>query len=133
MQIFHNPNYDFLRWRWHAIALSWIIIIAGVGTILVKGMPLGIEFSGGTIVRVQFDKDPVPEPQQIRAALDRAVAGGGQNAIIQRFGDPSQRQVMIRVPDVGAESGGSLSQAAESVQNALKQANLGSFTTVGTE
>ena len=29
MHIFNHPNVDFLRWRWHAIALSWIIIIAG--------------------------------------------------------------------------------------------------------
>ena len=30
MHIFKHTNYDFLRWRWHAIALSWVIIIAGV-------------------------------------------------------------------------------------------------------
>jgi len=29
MHIFKHTTYDFLRWRWHAIALSWIIIIAG--------------------------------------------------------------------------------------------------------
>ena len=30
MQIFKNPNYDFVRWRWHALALSWLVILAGV-------------------------------------------------------------------------------------------------------
>ena len=30
MHIFTNPNYNFLRWRWHAVALSWVIILAGV-------------------------------------------------------------------------------------------------------
>ncbi len=39
MHIFKNPNYDFLRWRWHAIALSWVVIIAGIVMIYVKGMP----------------------------------------------------------------------------------------------
>ena len=33
MHIFNKPNYDFLRWRWHALALSWLIIIAGIVTI----------------------------------------------------------------------------------------------------
>ena len=29
MQIFHNPHYNFIKWRWHALALSLAIIIAG--------------------------------------------------------------------------------------------------------
>ena len=27
MQIFHNTHYDFIKWRWHAIALSAAVII----------------------------------------------------------------------------------------------------------
>ena len=49
MHIFKNTNYDFLRWRFHAIALSWIIIIAGLITIATKGIPRGVEFTGGTV------------------------------------------------------------------------------------
>ena len=29
MHILKNTNFDFVRWRWHAIALSWIIMLAG--------------------------------------------------------------------------------------------------------
>ena len=58
MQIFKNPNFDFLRWRWHAIALSWVVILAGLVDDLAEGMPLGVEFAGGTIVIVQFDQPP---------------------------------------------------------------------------
>jgi preprotein translocase subunit SecF len=43
MQIFHNPNYNFVRWRWHAIAVSWLVIVAGLITIYTRGLPLGIE------------------------------------------------------------------------------------------
>ena len=50
MHIFNHPNYNFLRWRWHAIALSWIIIIAGGITLATKGIPRGVEFAGGTVV-----------------------------------------------------------------------------------
>jgi preprotein translocase subunit SecF len=132
MKIFHNPNYNFVRWRWHAIALSWVIIIAGLVMIKLHGLPLGVEFSGGTIVIVKFDQQ-VPDNQQIRAALDRAKAGLGQNSIINRYGDASAKQVMIRVPTVGAEAGGALSEAADTVVNALKAANLGKFDVVGRE
>jgi preprotein translocase subunit SecF len=132
MQIFHNTNFDFVRWRWHAIALSWIIVIAGLVTIWRVGMPLGVEFSGGTIVIVRFNE--LPDNQQIRAALDKGMPGVGQNAVINRYGDPSARQVMIRVPMVGAETGTSLSQTADLVMSSLKSAGLKvEDTPVGTE
>ena len=41
MQIFHNANFNFVRWRWHAIALSWVVILAG-------GMLFGI--ARGTVL-----------------------------------------------------------------------------------
>ena len=33
MHIFKHANFNFLRWRWHAIAASWVIILAGVFTL----------------------------------------------------------------------------------------------------
>jgi len=123
MQIFKTPNIDFLRWRWHAILLSWVVIGAGLVTIWTKGLPLGVEFSGGTIVIVQFDQQP-PDAATIRAALERDLPGEGQNAVIQRYGLEAQHQVMIRVPGVGAESGAGLSQTADRAVNALKKAGL---------
>ena len=123
MQIFKTPNIDFLRWRWHAILLSWLVIAAGLVTIWQKGLPLGVEFSGGTIVIVQFDQQP-PDSSTIRAALERDLPGEGQNAVIQRYGLEAQHQIMIRVPSVGAESGAGLSQTADRAVNALKKAGL---------
>ena len=131
MQIFHHTNFNFVRWRWHAIALSWVIVLAGLVTIWRFGMPLGVEFSGGTIVIVRFDQ--LPDSQQVRSALDQAMPGVGQNAIINRYGDPASRQLMIRVPMVGEEAGGSLSKTADAVAAALNKANFGKFEVAGTE
>ena len=123
MQIFHNPNYNFVKWRWHAIALSWVVILAGLLTIWQRGLPLGVEFSGGSIVIVRFDK--TPDVGQVRGALESAMPGTGQNSIVQRYGDASLNQLMIRVPSVGAESGGQLSQTADAVVAALNKGGLG--------
>ena len=131
MHIFTNPNYNFLRWRWHAVVLSWVLIIAGLVTIYTKGMAKGIEFAGGTTVIMQFDTTPSVEA--VRDALNKNYPGGGQDAIVQSYGDPSLRQVMVRVPQVGAEQGASLSASAQNVENALRKANLGNFNVVGTE
>jgi preprotein translocase subunit SecF len=126
MHIFKHANFDFLRWRWHAIAVSWVIIIAGIITIATKGIPKGVEFAGGTVVIEQFD-DPSVTVQRVREALDRNYSGGGQNTLVQSYGDSSSRQFMIRVPQVGAESGAALSKEGQQVEDALKKANLGNF------
>src|SRR6478752_2689705 len=131
MHILKNTNFDFIRWRWHAIALSWIIVIGGLIAIGRFGVPLGVEFSGGSIVIVKFDRQT--DLQQVRTALEKSLPGVGENAVVQRYGDPSSNQVMVRVPSVGAEAGGSLSQTADSVSSALKAANLGNPQVVGTE
>jgi preprotein translocase subunit SecF len=127
MHIFKHTNYDFLRWRWHAVALSWVIIIAGIVVIATKGIPRSIEFAGGTSIITHFDQ-PV-SIEQVRSALDRTF----KESVIQTFGSASQNQVLIRVPQSGAESGDSLSQTKEAVTAALQQANLGKFDIVGTE
>ena len=131
MHIFKDTHYDFLKWRWQAIALSWIVIIAGAVVFMTRGIPLGIEFAGGTAVIVEFQRPT--SVQQVRAALDKTFPGGGENVIVQTYGDPSLRQVMIRVPHVGAEQGTSLSQTKQQVVDALNKGGVGGFKENGTQ
>jgi preprotein translocase subunit SecF len=129
MQIFKAPNYNFVRWRWHAISLSLAVILAGAAVMWTRGLQLGVEFAGGTIVIVQFDQ-PAQIPQ-VRAAL--SAMPGGENAVVQQYGDAARREVMIRISQVGAESGGELSRTADMVVEALRKGNLGNIKVVGTE
>jgi preprotein translocase subunit SecF len=131
MHIFKDTTFDFLRWRVHAIVLSWVIIIAGAAVFMTKGIPLGLEFAGGTAVIVKFEQPT--SVQQVRAALDRSFPGGGENVLVQSFGDPALRQVMIRVPHVGAEEGTSLSQTKQQVLDALNKGSVGKFQEAGTQ
>jgi preprotein translocase subunit SecF len=128
MHIFKNTNFDFLRWRWYAIALSAAIILAGAVVIWTKGISKGVEFAGGTVVIEKFDQ-PVTD-QQVRVALEKMF---GQDLIINSSGDPALHQMMIRVPEVGAEAGASLSSTAEKIEAALRASKLGTFTRLGTE
>src|SRR5581483_3153792 len=130
MRIFVNTNYDFLRWRWHAIIVSWIIILAGIGLMIKRGgPPLGIDFSGGTIVIVEFDKS-TPE-DVVRNALDPVST----DKIVQEYGDPAQHRVMVRLPQVktGTEQGFALESGAKQIADALTKANVGHFTIVRQE
>jgi len=132
MQIFKNPNYDFVKYRWHAIGLSLAVLLAGAVAIWQNGLPLGVEFSGGTIVILQFEQQP-PAIEDVRRAIDPVVVGGGEGAVVQRYGAAEQRELMIRVPYVGAESGTQLSEAADAIRDAVAKANLGAFEVAGTE
>jgi preprotein translocase subunit SecF len=127
MYIFKNTNYDFLRWKWHAIALSTLVILAGVAVMMTRGLPRGIEFAGGTAIIAQFAQEPSIE--QVRSALDQTF----NETIIQTYGDPAARQVLIRVPQSGTEGGDGLSATKDSVTRALQAANIGTFEIVGTE
>jgi len=129
MHIFKNTNFDFLKYRWPAIAVSWVIILAGVFAIWTKGIPKGVEFAGGTVVITQFDQGV--SVQQVRAALDKTFPGG--DTVVQSYGDPQQHQVMVRVPTTGQESGSSLSKTQDQIKAALTQASLGNFKVVGSE
>jgi preprotein translocase subunit SecF len=131
MQLFKRTHFDFLRWRWHAIAVSWVVILSGLVTIWTKGIPKGVEFAGGTVVIEQFEQ--AVSVDQVRTALDRNYPVNGQNTVVQSFGAPSEHLVMIRVPQVGAESGASLSTAAEQVETALRKGNIGSFRRQGAQ
>ncbi|HEY6211212.1 MAG TPA: protein translocase subunit SecF, partial [Vicinamibacterales bacterium] len=129
MHIFTHTNFDFLRWRWHAIAVSWVIIIAGIVSIATKGIPKGVEFAGGTVVIEKFDR-PV-SVQQVRAAIDKGMPGVGQNAVVQTYDNPALNEVLIRVPATGGESGADLSKIAKQVGDAITP--LGKPTIVSTE
>jgi preprotein translocase subunit SecF len=125
MQIFKNPHIDYLRWKWPALAVSAALILVGMATIWTRGIPLGIEFAGGTAVVAAFEQD-VPL-DQVRAAINGAF--GGEN-VVHVFGDPAQRQVMIRVPDVGVEAGTALGEVVDKVTAALQGAGLPKFEVV---
>src|SRR5437773_877631 len=131
MHIFKNTNFDFLRWRIHALVLSWVVILAGIFMIVTKGIPEGVEFAGGTVVILQFDQ-PTSE-QQVRSALEKSMPGGGQNVQVQSYGDPGQNQKMVRVPTVGGETGDALSKTRLAIETALQKENVGKFSVAGTE
>ena len=103
MRIFHNTNYNFLRWRWHAVALSWVVILAGVGVMLTKGIPRGIEFAGGTAVIAQFDQ--APSVENVRTALNQNFPGGGQNAVAGAVRDFRKNVSEILLAQLGLECG----------------------------
>jgi preprotein translocase subunit SecF len=128
MRILTNVNINWLRWRWHALAVSWLIILAGVGVMLTRGMPLGIDFSGGTAVVLKFEK-PTNE-DTVRKALD-SIPG---DKVVQRYGAAGENQMLVRLPQSSdVELGANLERGANQVVETLQKAGLGKFEVISRE
>jgi len=123
MQIFTNTTYNFTRWRWHAVALSLVIIAAGVAAIVSRGgLPVGIDFSGGTIVVVKFDQDVTED--QVRQAVD-PIPG---EEVVQQYGDAAEREWLVRLAQTDAVAeGAGLEQGSQQILDALRDAGLPTF------
>jgi len=95
VEFFRNPNIDFLGKKWYFLAFSLVFSVAGVLSMFFwHGIPLGVDFSGGTLVYVKFASQP--NDNSIRASLDKA---GLHQARIQRFGQPANNEVLISLEE----------------------------------
>jgi preprotein translocase subunit SecF len=91
VEFFQNTNIDFLGKKWYFLAFSLIFSVAGILSMLFwHGIPLGVDFRGGTLVYVKYSH--TPNIAAIHAALDRA---GLRNARVQAYDVPSNNEVLI--------------------------------------
>ena len=131
MELFHGVNVDWLGKKWYFLAFSMIFSVAGIISMgihwahPVNGMhspvPLGIDFRGGTELRVQF-KNQAPNIDKIRAAV---IAEGIPDSSITTFGDASNNEVLISLPEQTNEAG--LDVGRQKIEQALNGPYAGQF------
>lgn len=109
IEIFRNPNYDFLGKKWLFIGLSWLLILAGLGSVLYRQFDrnpytqpfnLGVDFAGGTLANVKFKEQP--DLGKIRAALEKQGIEGGKiilQPVSDQIGQAPKNEVLIRLPN----------------------------------
>ena len=111
MEIFHKKtNYPFMatRKRWYLV--SGLLILISFGSLAIRGLNFGIDFTGGVVLELGFPQ--AADLEKVRGALE---ASGFGDAAVQSFG--STRDVMIRLlPHKGADT----NQLAQSVLGAVK-------------
>jgi len=83
-------NINFLEMRKKALTFSAVVLLLSLGLIIFKGLNLGIDFTGGTLVEVRFHKQV--EIADIRQSIEPLGYG---KAVIQEFGSPTD--ILIRV------------------------------------
>jgi len=115
VEFFRNTNIDFLGRKWYFLTFSLIFSVAGIlSMIFWHGIPVGVDFRGGTLVYVKFAS--TPNTGAIRAALDKA---GLHNAKIQAYDVPSANQVVISL-DMQETSEADLSKGKNQIISALE-------------
>ena len=92
MEIFkRQTEFDFMGKKQTAIRLSAILILIGIVSVIIHGgLKYGIDFAGGTLVQLKFEKPPAIE--EIRDGLKTIGLG---DSTIQEFG--SKNHILIRV------------------------------------
>ena len=91
MQFFSEKKiYDFMKMRFAAISLSFILFFGSIFLLFERGLQFGIDFSGGTLVQLRYENAaPIP---QIREILSQS--GQFQNLSVTEFG--SAEEITIR-------------------------------------
>jgi len=85
---------DFMGKRRLAMLFSLALIVVALGSIATRGLSLGIDFTGGTLIEVGY-VDPV-DLESVRIAL---TEGGYGDSSVQQFGTP--RDILIRLGESG--------------------------------
>ena len=85
-------NINFMRFRKIAITISLILFVGSIGSIFTKGLSLGLDFRGGTLVEIQYE-DSV-DLQEIRGVLSE---NGYEDFQVVNFG--SSLDVLIKIAD----------------------------------
>ena len=84
-------NLDFLKVGKVALGFSLLLILISVGSLFKNGLDFGLDFTGGAMIEVQFEKDA--DLPKIRQQLE---TNGIEKAVVQTFG--SNDEVKIRLP-----------------------------------
>jgi len=116
LRILHDTNYDFIRWWKVMAAITIAFILLGLGSLAIKPPNYSIEFTGGTLMQLEFTQPP--DVGDLRSTLDKAGINGAE---IQQFG--TNKEFTVRVQNAAAVA--SQSKGAENIsvtiENVLKK------------
>ena len=97
-----------MRFRKVASAISIVLLIISIGSLSIKNLELGLDFTGGILLEIKLDQD-IENLEEVRNLLEE---GGIENFILNFSG--SQNDLSIKIP------GGEDSSNNESLKKILK-------------
>lgn len=92
IELFRNPNYNFIGNRRWAYLVSGLITVIGLLSLLTQGIRYDLDFTGGALIQVRFVD--TPSVAQIRQGL--SAVGYGES-VIQQFGDAHEYIIRMQL------------------------------------
>jgi preprotein translocase subunit SecF len=93
----------FMSWGKYTTAISLITFIVAVFFLVTKGLNLGVDFTGGTVMEVSY-----AQPADLNRIRGTLIRLGMADASVQNFG--TSRDVLIRLPAKADMSSAKLSE-----------------------
>jgi preprotein translocase subunit SecF len=91
VELFRTPNFEFLAKKRHFLSFSGVALVASMFSILFwHGIPLSVDFKGGTLVYLKFADRP--DEERVRQTMR---AAGLADARVQRYRDSSSNELLI--------------------------------------
>ncbi len=84
-------NFDFMGKRHVALVASALLVALSLGSLVIQGLKLGLDFTGGTLVEVGY-----VEPVDLHKVRQLLADHGFEDAAVQHFG--TSRELLIRLP-----------------------------------
>lgn len=106
---------NFMKIRYPAVLLSLVLIAGSLFGLWYKGLNLGVDFTGGTIIELSY-----PSGADLNAVRTTLVDAGYEQAQVQHFG--SAREVLIRIaPREGMASATLSNEVMSALQKATEE------------
>ena len=112
-----NTNISFLKWRVPFYVVSLLLIAASLGLVATKGLNLGVDFVGGQMIRVTFVGQNEAPVAQLRGQIGELGYG---DPIIQRFGQPNEASIRMKLPEGSDQQPDLANTMAERITGALQ-------------
>lgn len=111
-----NPNVDFMRLRWVSIGLAVALALIAAWAIGFKGFNYALDFTGGTLVELRFDR-----PADVDHVRDQLAGAGYDGAQVQTYGSGSDLLVRLQTEE-GQDTAAASNVAAKAVLEAVNSA-----------
>ena len=107
-----DTNIHFLKWRVPFYVVSCLLIAASWAVVWMNGLNYGVDFAGGQEIRATFTQSAKAPVQELRGNVGSLGYG---DPVVQRFGDPNEVSIRVKLPDEVAGDPG----AAEAISRQI--------------
>ncbi len=114
----YDSKFDFMRLRTMSIGIAIALFVIAIGALATRGLNFALDFTGGTVVELKFDKEA-----DIGLLRDRLTKAGFADAVVQTFG--ASNDIIVRLqPENGQvnanKTGDSVLAAVQNSDNPAK-------------